>query len=357
MTSADIFTEKYNQAVNAYNLKNYTLAEGIFGQCISIDPEHSRSHLLRGICQLHMKNTDFAHQCFERSTQVGDLAEAWLYKGYAEVLKAHYTPSIQSLTQCLSKDPQMTKAYVHRGTAYMKTQKYQLAIVDFNLAIQSGLSTYALYLNRGLCQLNLDQIDLAMSDFHMASNLNPQAIEPKIELSKIYLSKELWHEAIAELSTVIKNNPSKADNYYMRGYCKYMLEDLNGAKTDFELCLQINPNHLAAAQNKALVTFSLNKYGEAVSDYSFLIKSSKDSDPTHYFHRGICYVNLESYEVALKDFDRAIHLNPEFAEAFFNRANAYTKVKNMPKACADLKKSYELGYEDAYMHYDTMCQN
>ena len=50
-----------------------------------------------------------------------------------------------------------------------------------------------------------------------------------------------------------------------------------------------------------------------------------------------------------KDFKK------DFAEAYFNRANTYTKLLDMKKACTDIKESAKLGYTPAIAHITNLC--
>ena len=42
-----------------------------------------------------------------------------------------------------------------------------------------------------------------------------------------------------------------------------------------------------------------------------------------YYNRGIAYGDKGEYDKAIEDYSKAIELNPEYAEAYNNRGNAY----------------------------------
>jgi tetratricopeptide (TPR) repeat protein len=133
-----------------------------------------------------------------------------------------------------------------------------------------------------------------------------------------------------------------------------MTEDLNAAMTDFNICLQINPNHSDALKNKAQTSFKLGKFEEATLDYTNLIKTDSNN-PEYFTLRGICHLESKQYEKALADFNEALASKKDFAEAYFNRANTYTKLLDMKKACEDIKQSAKLGYEPAKAHINNLC--
>jgi tetratricopeptide (TPR) repeat protein len=75
----------------------------------------------------------------------------------------------------------------------------------------------------------------------------------------------------------------------------------------------------------------------------------------NFDQRGFEYTHLNKYDKAIEDFDRAIELDPNFARAYRNRANAHAKLKQAPKEIADrhiataldqglTKEEYDQGY-------------
>ena len=69
-----------------------------------------------------------------------------------------------------------------------------------------------------------------------------------------------------------------------------------------------------------------------------------------YNNRGIAHKEKGELDRAIKDFDRAIELNPEFAEAYNNRGVAYGIKWEVDKAIADFNKTIALNpaFVDAY---------
>ena len=78
-------------------------------------------------------------------------------------------------------------------------------------------------------------------------------------------------------------------------------------------------------------------------------------NPEIWVNRGITFLKNENYQNALEDFSHAIELKNDFAEAYFNRANAYSKLNEDEKACLDMKNSARHGYQPAYGHINSLC--
>lgn len=62
-----------------------------------------------------------------------------------------------------------------------------------------------------------------------------------------------------------------------------------------------------------------------------------------YNMRGLAYVDLKQYQLAIKDYDEVIRLIPDFAFAYANRGYAYISSGNSEEGCRSLIRACELG--------------
>jgi len=69
-----------------------------------------------------------------------------------------------------------------------------------------------------------------------------------------------------------------------------------------------------------------------------------------YFNRGLAYADMQNYTQAIKDYTKAIEINPDYAEAYYNRGNTYAQIKEHSLAISDLTKAIEINpnYAEAY---------
>lgn len=67
-----------------------------------------------------------------------------------------------------------------------------------------------------------------------------------------------------------------------------------------------------------------------------------------YLDRGNSYYRSGKYQRAIKDYNQAIHLDPKFTKAYYNRGLAYGQGKGQfDKAISDYTKAIELDPKDA----------
>ncbi len=75
-------------------------------------------------------------------------------------------------------------------------------------------------------------------------------------------------------------------------------------------------------------------------------------DHIFYNNRGITHSEKGEYDIAIKDFDKAIKLKPDYAEAYNNRGNIYDEKGDFDKAIADFNMAinYKSDYAEAYIN-------
>ena len=67
-----------------------------------------------------------------------------------------------------------------------------------------------------------------------------------------------------------------------------------------------------------------------------------------WYNRANMLCVQKDYQSAIGNYSRAIELNPELGEAYFNRGLTYIYLGNEERGVADLSKAGELGIYQAY---------
>ena len=71
--------------------------------------------------------------------------------------------------------------------------------------------------------------------------------------------------------------------------------------------------------------------------------------------KGVKYI-LKDYKGAIEDYTKAIELNRNFVDAYYNRGNTYYRIRRNNEACLDLKKTAELGKPYVYDLIKEYCK-
>ena len=82
-------------------------------------------------------------------------------------------------------------------------------------------------------------------------------------------------------------------------------------------------------------------------------------DPEHYeyyFNRGVAKANNKNFAEAVKDYDKCIELNPDYTEAYYSRGLSRINLNDYYDGCDDLKRAYDMGYTEAGKHINMYCK-
>jgi tetratricopeptide (TPR) repeat protein len=157
-------------------------------------------------------------------------------------------------------------------------------------------------------------------------------------------------EALDLLNECLKADPGFLEAYSLRGSVKEMLNDNDGALTDYSIFLEQFPDHPEVLFSRATLRYQIGFYDQAKDDFlrlltvpttgetnSILYKrgmSVDDKNPmmtissqgTHtsyiYNYLGLAESKLKNYQQAKIYFDSAIRQNPKEPDYFVNRGLA-----------------------------------
>ncbi len=93
--------------------------------------------------------------------------------------------------------------------------------------------------------------------------------------------------------------------------------------------------------NRGTVYASAGQFDSAVTNYNRAVKLNPNFADA-YNHRGIAYRNLGQLNQAVCDYTKAIELKPNYTEAYNNRGVAYDKLGQLEQSICDYDKSIEL---------------
>lgn len=133
----------------------------------------------------------------------------------------------------------------------------------------------------------------------------------------------------------------KAVDLFNQGLQKMERQDFQGAITDFNESLKIEPNNAETHYFRGLAFDLLEENDKAIEDYSAAIRISPENTFA-YNNRGTVYAELKNYPKAIEDYNQALQLDAENANAYYNRGLAHAALEKSTEAIADFQKAADI---------------
>lgn len=204
-------------------------------------------------------------------------------KGEKAVNEGRWEDALVHLDDALAQNPKDAHAYFYRGLAHGGLGNLNAAIRDLNSARKFGPEDSALLSNLGTCYLRKGQLAAALKQYKHALKLNPRDARALLNVGIVYAKQSE--------TAPPRSKPRLAAR---------ALESLDNA------------------------IFRDNRLPEA------------------YHHRGLILAAQDRHPDALEDLTYAINLDPDYAEAYEERARLYDKLGESENAKADLARAREL---------------
>jgi tetratricopeptide (TPR) repeat protein len=102
--------------------------------------------------------------------------------------------------------------------------------------------------------------------------------------------------------------------------------------------------------NRGVTYYGLKKHERAIEDYNKAIELNPNYAEA-YNNRGNAYGGLNEHEMAISDYNRAIELNPNFAGAYGNRGKTHSAIGRYKESARDLKKAGIIFFDSGGVEY------
>jgi len=214
----------------------------------------------------------------------------------------------------------------------------------------------------------------ALSNYGKAIELEPNEITYYLNIAAVHLESKNYTECVSTCNKAIDvGRENRADFKLIAkalarmGTAYRRSGDLKNAKMayekaltehrtpDYRSCLSEIEKELKKAEEQAYVNpeiaeeekkmgnelFKAGDFAGAVKKYSEAIRRNP-TDAKIYSNRAACFTKLLSFDLALKDCDKCIELDPGFVKAYLRKAKAHQAMGQTSKAMSAYEKALEI---------------
>ncbi len=276
--------------------------------------------------------------------------------------------ALVAIDQRIVADPGNAALYAERAQLYTARDSTKRALFDMERAIRLDSMNVEYHLRAGDLYYKTIQVDKALKQFTRAGELAPTDVRPRLKLAEIDLVLRKYPESMDLVNGVLRQDPTAAHGYYLKGWIHMETHDTDRAISSFRTAVEqdaqdydsylilgklsaarrdplaeqyystasdLRPELVEAIYNKAIFCQDNGKDSTALACYQRI----KKIDP----HNALAWNNsgwirlehFHDYEQAKRDFSKAIDIETNYADAWYNRGVAMERTNELDSAAAN----------------------
>jgi tetratricopeptide (TPR) repeat protein len=290
------------------------------------------------------------------------LATIFNAKGNDYYNSGDYAASLEDYEKAIELDPKTTTYHANLAGALAGLMDWERAFAAVEkikeLEPDNVLYTQRLaviYNARGNDYYGKGNYADSFRDFEKAIELDPKTAIYQANLAGGFAGLKDWERAFAAVEKIKELEPDTvlyterlAVIHNERGNDYYSKGDYAASLKDYEKAIELDPKTAVYQSNLALALGGLKDWQGAIA----AVEKTKELEPDSvvygqrlaiiYNTRGNEFYEKEDYTAALKDYEKAIELDPKTAVYQSNRAVALGGLKDWQGAIAAVEKTKEL---------------
>ena len=160
-------------------------------------------------------------------------------------------------------------------------------------------------------------------------------------------------EALAELNRAIELRPGFAPGYNTLGMVLGRFAEPDTAREAFEKAIRLDPQLAEAHANLSLVLAQRNEFSLAREHVARAIQLEGNSPVAAYWHylKGKIYYEQDMPQEAIKEFEEAIRLRPNYVEAYLSLGIISRRLSDSVGSVRAFQKAVQLAPKNPVAHY------
>lgn len=262
------------------------------------------------------------------------VADAHYFRAYANYSLKKYKEAENDCNSAINNNPFHPEFFQLRGLCRLNLSKYQESADDYSKVLEiRHCDLHSLY-NRAVCNIELKNLKQVEADIDSITRFYPDVYRIHLLSAQMSLLDADTLKAIAHIDTLISHNSIDSEALAFRG--RLCVWEENYQRADSFITLAINrggrimENYIVRAQAR----HALNRYNDALADYSEAILLSPRSFVAHY-NRGLLRALVGADNLAIEDFDFVLRVDSTNTLALYNRAMLRERTGDYVGAEAD----------------------
>jgi len=235
----------------------------------------------------------------------------------------------------------------------MKSLLLFLFLIPLSLYSQEEIEHF----NNGVKAHNSGNYSKAIEYYEKCLAINPNNKEAYSNIGISYYNTALtafnqkqYDKCIEYCHKALKYKAQLSESYYMIGTSQQHQGEYTASIASYTQAIKINNTSAKLYAARAWVYNDLNNHKARLEDMKKAVQYEPEN-ATYQFHCGKFKqeVSSEEFKTAGKNYTKAIELDPEYTEAYTERAAFYMTFQEFKKALADLNQAKDLGADVAHL--------
>jgi tetratricopeptide (TPR) repeat protein len=250
----------FQRGIALYMLKDHQAAIKDFSTVLKSDIHDKNAILMRAMCWTDISNYKKAIEDYSSAILI-DSNDGLLYyeRGLCRNKVFEFEKAIEDFDKAVEINEAYYQAYCDKGLACFALQRYDEALKNYNKCLQFDKTYSVAYYNKGLFYHRDKDHDKAIENYtnalvnHRVSSLVDIRAFAYNNRGNVYMIKQLYDLAIADINNALAIDPAQGAAYLNRGIIMQQILSYNKAKENFVKALGILQTNEEA--NKTYLNF------------------------------------------------------------------------------------------------------
>lgn len=273
------------------------------------------------------------------------------------------------------KDVNNPSLYLERAKIHEESGDDQAAFEDINRAYLLDSTFLETILAQADFVGKRGQLELGMSILNKGEKLYPEEAKVYAKKSELLLIGRNFSGALKQADLAVKYDPYYAHAYYLKGFSFLELGDTSKAISSYQTsveqdpeymesylelgyifalkddplslayyqnALEVDPRNKRVLYSKGMYEQEHEMYNEALDSYHKAIAIDSNFKEA-YFNLGFVHMfYLELYKESLKYFSKALKIDPNYYQAHYNRGYAFELMGDIGNAETDYQQALKI---------------
>lgn len=230
----------FHFTVSLLNVNHWQNSETLFTQVLKVNPTSTLGHLNLGQYYRVTNNYPKAIEIYSKGIKFNpEYPNLYTNRGKIYFDQNTLDFALSDFNKSISLNPNNPEALANRGACFAKQQNWERCFEDLNKALEIDPNNLTANLNRYVAYDKMGNYPKAIESIQVYLSLKPDNAQMWYESARIKRLMDLPQESIPDYSQAIYLDGNNPYYYYERSKAYATIGDVERAKADLTICLQM----------------------------------------------------------------------------------------------------------------------